>query len=209
MDGGKGFTDNEQAGPKKQKVIRKEGMSREERLNLYIATCMDPSSIRPSLFGPDKDVDLSVPHMLTFREFASMCLDDIEHGNFDVEEDYSNIVDCGAVLRLYDPEANIKRGAEIDEIVECSVMAIGEYNKSNGTHFDFVSVLKANVEPLSPYRYYITFEAHDQTRDLTQFFQAMVTVGIPTTDASKREVELVQIRKPPQLFCGIEAPAAW
>lgn len=80
IDGGKGFTDNEQAGPKKQKVIRKEGMSREERLNLYIATCMDPSSIRPSLFGPDKDVDLSVPHMLTFREFASMCLDDIEHG---------------------------------------------------------------------------------------------------------------------------------
>lgn len=70
-----------------------------------------------------------------------------------------------------------------------------------GTHFDFVRVLKANVEPLSPYRYYITFEAHDQNRDFTQSFQAMVAIRIPTT---KREVELVQIRKPLEPYCPIK-----
>lgn len=67
-----------------------------------------------------------------------------------------------------------------------------------GTHFDSVHVIKANIEVLSPYRYYITFDARDETRDFTQSFQAMVRICIPTT---KKVVELVQIRKPPQPYC--------
>lgn len=60
--------DNEQADQKLQ-------MSREERLDMFIATFKDQS-----LFHRDDHVDLSGPHEMTMREFASMRLDDIEHG---------------------------------------------------------------------------------------------------------------------------------
>lgn len=78
MDGGKDvnpFTDNQQADPKKQKLETSEGMSREERLNMFIASFEDQSQ-----FQWDDDVDVSGPHKMTMREFASMRLDDIEHG---------------------------------------------------------------------------------------------------------------------------------
>lgn len=190
MDGGKACSDIQQA----DQVKTTEGMSREERLDLYIASF----TVR-SIFHWDDDADLSGPHKMTMREFASMQLDDIEHGNFDLEVDYSNIIDCSAVLRFYDPTENIMASeTELTELMECSSQAIGEYNNTNGTHFQVVRVLKANVEVLSPYGYYITFEANDATQNITQSFQAMVAVCIPTT---KRLVQLVQIRKPLEPFC--------
>lgn len=46
--------------------------------------------------------------------------------------DYSNIEDVSAVLRFYDPAANIMYGeGMLPEITECSIIAIGEYNNSN------------------------------------------------------------------------------
>ncbi|KAL6577441.1 hypothetical protein OROMI_011717 [Orobanche minor] len=226
-------TDNEQTDPKKQKSETSEVMPREKRLDMFIATRKDLRRFR----WPDH-VDLSGPHPMTMREFASIQLDNIEHQNFDLEVDYSNISDNSVVLRLYDPEANIMDGEEmLPEITECSRKAIGEYNESNvilfgllvppflnglmvlsmehpgavhslpgcssrGTHFDLKRVLKANVEALCPYQYYITFEAHDATRDFTQSFQAIVAICFPTT---KQEVQLVQIRKPLRPFCPPKA----
>ncbi|KAK1349475.1 hypothetical protein POM88_054811 [Heracleum sosnowskyi] len=143
MDGGKACSHIQQA----DQVKTTEGMSREERLDLYIASF----KVR-SIFHWDDDADLSGPHKMTMREFASMQLDDIEHGNFDLEVDYSNIIDCSAVLRFYDPTENIMASeTELTELMECSSQAIGEYNNTNGTHFQVVRVLKANVEVLSPY----------------------------------------------------------
>ncbi|KAL6577395.1 hypothetical protein OROMI_011671 [Orobanche minor] len=218
-------TDNEQTDPKKQKSETSEVMPREKRLDMFIATLKDLKKFR----WPDH-VDLSGPHKMTMREFASIQLDTIEHENFDLEVDYSNISDNSVVLRLYDPEANIMDGEKmLPEITECSRKAIEEYNKSNvilfgllvppflnglmvlsmehsgasiGTHFDLKRVLKANVEALSPYQYYITFEAHDATRDFTQSFQAIVAIRFPAT---KQEVQLVQIRKPLRPFCPPKA----
>ncbi|KAK1385040.1 hypothetical protein POM88_022775 [Heracleum sosnowskyi] len=143
MDGGKACSHIQQA----DQVKTTEGMSREERLDLYIASF----KVR-SIFHWDDNADLSGPHRMTMREFASMQLDDIEHGNFDLEVDYSNIIDCSAVLRFYDPTENIMASeTELTELMECSSQAIGEYNNTNGTHFQVVRVLKANVEVLSPY----------------------------------------------------------
>ncbi|KAL6575792.1 hypothetical protein OROHE_000773 [Orobanche hederae] len=159
-------------------------MPREKRLDMFIATRKDLRRFR----WPDH-VDLSGPHPMTMREFASIQLDNIEHQC------------CASSLRPR--KANIMDGEEmLTEITECSRKAIEEYNKSNGTHFDLKRVLKANVEALCPYQYYITFEAHDATRDFTQSFQAIVAICFPTT---KQEVQLVQIRKPLRPFCPPKA----
>ncbi|KAL1822181.1 hypothetical protein ACET3Z_008959 [Daucus carota] len=199
MDGGKGahhLTANQQAGPKKQKKGEtSKGKSREERLDMYIAHFKDLTLI--SAFA--KDVDTSRPHRMTFREYASMRLDEIENENFDLEGDYSNITDAGPVVRVYDPEANIRvfDPNVFTEIMDCSRLAIEDYNKSNGTHFEVVNLLKANAEALCAYRYYITFEAIDKTQNITQSFQAKVAVCIPIT---VRDVQLVRIRQPPEPY---------
>ena len=79
MDDGKvahPVTGNQQAGQKKQKKTEtSKGKSREERLDMYIAQFKDSTII--SAFA--KDVDTSRPHRMTFREYASMHLDEIEN----------------------------------------------------------------------------------------------------------------------------------
>ena len=59
-------------------------------------------------------------------------------------------------------------------------------------------MIKANVEAVCPYRYYLTFEARDATEDITETFEAKVDIHIPITD---RTVDFVRIRQPPRFYC--------
>ena len=81
MDGGEvahPLTGNQQAGPKKQKTETSKGKSREERLNMYMAKIKDSIASIASQFSDDEDT--SGPHGMTFREFASIKLNEIESG---------------------------------------------------------------------------------------------------------------------------------
>ncbi|XP_074341203.1 uncharacterized protein LOC141678731 [Apium graveolens] len=182
----------QQKGDKQTKEI----LSREERLQLFMNNFAHRAYLEEE--EDDDHVSPDGSRTMTFRDIASLQLDLYETDGFDVQ-DYSKVTDASMILPLYDPAANITEcGDHLPDIVECAEKAILEYNGAQGKNFGNVNVIKTNVEPVCPYRYYITFEAHDATEGITETFEAKVDIHIPITD---RTIRFVRIRQPPRFYC--------
>ncbi|XP_074343154.1 uncharacterized protein LOC141680985 [Apium graveolens] len=176
---------------------------RELRLDWFMSTFKN----KDKLLKDDEDdyyydpVDDS--HSLTFRDFASFELDMYESEGFDVQ-DYTKVNDAGMIRTYYDLAAGINLDAEsLPEITECAQQSIEQYNADKGTHFELKTVTKTNVEPVCPYRFYITFDAIDGTKGIKETFQAVVDVHIPPTN---RTVTMVRISQPPRYFLLEDIP---
>lgn len=180
----------------KAEETKEEIPPREQRLEWYMNTFKK----KDFLLAEDEketDYDSDGSHNLTFRDFASYLLDMYETGGFDVQ-DYSKVNDTGMIRTYYHPAAGINTDAlYLPHIIECACLAMTQYNADKGTHFDFENVIKTNVEPGCAYRFFITFEATDGTQGIKETFEAVVNVGVPTSD---KTVTLVQLRQPPRFF---------
>lgn len=92
---------------------------------------------------------------------------------FDAPNLADNLYICCLILPLNENSQNF------EEAKSCSISAIAEYNAHRGTHYEFLKVLKANVQFITCDIYYITFETQLQAADSDpEIFEARVLAGV-------------------------------
>ncbi|KAG5554029.1 hypothetical protein RHGRI_011784 [Rhododendron griersonianum] len=91
------------------------------------------------------------------------------HG-FDAWQCPENITEMGLIKTLLVS----KEGSpdEYEKFNQLSQFALDQYNDQQGTNFQFVKVLKANVEFSGSCIYYLTFQAEDTSSGAFENFQA-------------------------------------
>ncbi|CAL5321289.1 unnamed protein product [Camellia sinensis] len=92
---------------------------------------------------------------------------------FDAPNLADNLYVCCLILPLNENSQNF------EETKSCSISATAEYNAHRGTHYEFLKVLKANVQFITCDIYYITFETQLQAADSDpEIFEARVLAGV-------------------------------
>ncbi|CAL5402414.1 unnamed protein product [Camellia sinensis] len=112
-------------------------------------------------------------HTLTSEE-VQMYTDMVNQSEgFDAPNLADNLYVCCLILPLNENSQNF------EEAKSCLISATAEYNAHRGTHYEFLKVLKANVQFITCDIYYITFETQLQAADSDpEIFEARVLAGV-------------------------------
>ncbi|XP_074340840.1 uncharacterized protein LOC141678422 isoform X2 [Apium graveolens] len=178
-------------GEEKDDLMLLPGLTREERLKNFIESFTEEE--RAEWETDSEGEDENGRHSMTFEEYVSHRLDMMESDGFDIQ-DYSMVSNPGVLRQFYYPPEEHTDERCVEELKDCSLQAIAEYNKENKTSYGNVHLVKANSQALCPCRYYITFKATNEKNNEENTFQAKVNVSFPKFD---KEVELIRIKTAP------------
>ncbi|XP_059666776.1 uncharacterized protein LOC132312423 [Cornus florida] len=121
-------------------------------------------------------------HNMTRKECFEYYTRVQESDGFDVPE-FPNVFALGIIVPYLVPGEPFEDESSLEELNTCSLLAIQDFNGRNDENYEFVKVVKANMQPVSGAMFFITFEAKNKDVGPVETFEAKVYAGITEMEA--------------------------